>query len=83
MNSLRAIIGYKILNDNHRKEQTDVTIDAYIGLLLCFTQIHNMQITYMLLKLIFHKMYESLMKYNVSNPEPYETRESSVTCSYI
>ena len=43
----------------HFKNQTDVTIDAYIGLYLCYTHFHNMQLH---IRQNFNKIYENLMK---------------------
>ena len=53
------------------KHSTDVTINAYIGLLLCSRFIGCNYIwkndTLKLFSLMFHKIYESLMQNNVSN----------------
>ena len=52
----------------HLKNYTDVTINAYIGFLLCPTHFHNMK-HWQLFSLTFNKIYKILIKNNVSNIE--------------
>ena len=48
------------------KNQTDVTINAYIGLFIWYTHFHKMQLhiwqDFYVFSLTFHTIYESLMK---------------------
>ena len=47
----------------HNINETDVTINANIGLLLCSKHFHNMQLHPLkLFSLTFHQIYESLIK---------------------
>ena len=85
-----SILSFDILYQ--LEEVIDVTINAYTGLLLCPTHIHNIQLhmvrwyTSKFCSLTFHKIYEIWMKNNnieIFKKETYKTKEPSITCSHI